>query len=248
MAMRKALWTLLGALLGMGALVGVALAAQETYELRDGGIYRVDAAGKATLVKDMEPGRFGTDKGVYAWIIVDGELSEAMVGSEKGFYFFDEGEKPLGFLPFDGAGFCDISFSSDAAQMIVNFGADVSQEVTLYDFVGFKKKATFRAIGSATWIDHARFVFTKEDRSKGPRGASAPHQEGWVSVVVYDTAIEEEVPVMEATATKDYQLDGIDYEEGTMTIIERSVKDVKDWNDEQKVRDNVITAPFPAAG
>ena len=62
MAMRKALWTLLGALLGMGALVGVALAAQETYELRDGGIYRVDAAGKATLVKDMEPGRFGTDK------------------------------------------------------------------------------------------------------------------------------------------------------------------------------------------
>ena len=129
-----------------------------------------------------------------------------------------------------------------------NFGADVSQEVTLYDFVGFKKKATFRAIGSATWIDHARFVFTKEDRSKGPRGASAPHQEGWVSVVVYDTAIEEEVPVMEATATKDYLLDGIDYEEGTMTIIERSVKDVKDWNDEQKVQDNVITAPFPAAG
>ena len=45
MAMRKALWTLLGALLGMGALVGVALAAQETYELRDGEIYRIDAAG-----------------------------------------------------------------------------------------------------------------------------------------------------------------------------------------------------------
>lgn len=249
MNMKKGLYCLSFCLFAMILLVAsAALAGQETYILEDGMAYRVDADGNKTLLEEELPGQHATEKGIYSWILVDPELSDAMKGSKSGFYFFDEFETPLGFLPFEGAAYCDISFSPDGERFIVNFGTDVSQEIILYTFEALEKKASFKAIGPGVWIDFARIALTLDDAEKGKRGKALDQQEGWLSVALYDSLMEELFPVAEATETVDYMLIGINFESETLEILERSVEDVQDWNEEEKIQDTEISVPFPAAG
>ncbi len=246
--MKRCFCGLLLCVLGVALSAWPALAGRESYALKDGKVYQVDADGKRKLLEDAEPGQYGTDKGVYSWILVDPELSDAMKGSKSGIYFFDESEKPQGFLPFDGAAYCSVTFSPDAEKIVINFGTDSSQEIMLYTFKGFEKEGAFRAVGSVTWLDPVRFVFTRDDASKGSRAKTLDQQEGWLSVMIYDTAIKELISVMEATETKDYMLTAVDEEESKLKILERSVKDKKDWGDGNKIQDTEISAPIPAAG
>ena len=46
-------------------LAAEAFAAEESYILKEGKVYRVEA-GKETLLEDTEPGRSNTDKGLYS--------------------------------------------------------------------------------------------------------------------------------------------------------------------------------------
>lgn len=243
---RKILFGLLLCALMFSA--GGAFAAEESYILKEGRVYRVDA-GKETLLEDEEPGRSATDKGLYSWILVGPELREDMKDSKSGIYFFlGEDEKPVGFLPFEGAGFCNLEFSPDGEKFLVSRGTDVVQKLFLYVFDGFVKKASFLALGPCTWVDPHRFVFTRDDASKGARGKAVEQQEGWLSVALYDSAMEELFVLSEATETQDYMLIGVNHEEGVLEVLERSVKKAKDWDDEKKVEDKEMTVPIPAAG
>ena len=225
-----------------------AFADQETYTLEGDMIYRIDKGGERTLLKEEQPGRSATDSGVFSWILVDPELSDAMAGSESGIYFFDESGMFWDFLPLEGAAYCDVSFSPDGERFLISRGTDVSQTLFLYTFADMKRQVVLDIVAPAVWMDFARFVFTLDDGEKGRRGDALDQQKGWLSVMVYDTLMEEVFPVAEATETTDYMLLGIDFESGNLEIGERSVEDVEDWNHEEKILDRNISVPMPAAG
>ncbi len=233
----------------LALLAGQAWAAQESYRLKDGKVYRVAAGGKKKLLEEEEPKRNATEKGLYSWILVDPELSEGMKGSKSGIYFFfGEDEKPAGFLPFEGAAYCNLAFAPNGDMFLVNFGADAVQDIILYAFDGLEKKAAFRGLGNNAWLDPVRFVFTRDDADKGSRGKGFDQQEGWLSVMVYDTVIKKLIPVREATETQDYLLTGVDHDTGKLEILERSVKDTKDWNAPDRIEEKELSIPIPAAG
>ena len=54
--------------------------------------------------------------------------------------------------------------------------------------------------------------------------------------------------IREATETQDFILIGVEHEEGVLEVQERSVKDKKDWDDEEKVEGKRTQSPIPAAG
>lgn len=225
-----------------------AFAAEESYILKEGKVYRVEA-GKETLLEGVHPMRSNTDKGLYSWIWVDPALSEKMRDSKVGIYFFlGEDEKPAGFMPLEAAAFSHLQFSPSGEKFLLSWGAYAVQELSLYTFDGFVKKKSFTVVGPWTWIDFHRFVFTQDDTSKGSRGKAVELQEGWLSVALYDSALEELTVLREATETQDFILSGVEHEEGVLKVQERSVKDKKDWDDEEKVEGKVTTIPIPAAG
>lgn len=229
-------------------LASGAFAAEESYILKGGKVYRVEA-GKETLLEDEEPGRTNTDKGFYSWILVDPKLSGKMQGSKSGIYFFLGGdERPVGFMPLEAASFSDLEFSPDGEEFLLSWGTDAVQELSLYVFDGFVKKKSFTALGYYAWLEPHRFVFTQDDTSKGSRGKAVERQEGWLSVALYDAAVEELYVLEEATETQDFILTGIDHEKGVLEVLERSVKDKKDWDDAEKVEEKETTIPIPAAG
>lgn len=229
-------------------LAAGAFADAESYILKGGKVYRVEA-GKETLLEDTEPGRSNTDKGLYSWILVDPELSGKMQGSKSGIYFFlGEDEKPAGFMPLEAAGLSGLLFSSDGEKFLLSWGADAVQELSLYAFEGFVKKVSFTALGPCTWIDPHRFVFTRDDTSKGSRGKAVEQQGGWLSAALYDSVMEELFVLVEATETQDCILTGVDHEKCVLEVLERSVKDKKDWDDAEKVEEKETTIPIPAAG
>ncbi len=238
-------WCLFGMLVltGSGAFAG-----QEAYMLEDEKVYRVYSDGNRELLEEEFPGQCATERGLFFWVVVDPELSEAMEGSEKGIYFFDEGENPRGFLPFEGAAYCSVLFSPDGERFLLSCGTSVSQEISLYTFEDLQKKNSFQAIGFVEWIDFARFVFSLDDAAKGRRGDAMDQQEGWLSVMLYDTLMEELFPVMEATETKDYMYISVDAEKDEIWILERSVENVEGWNDENAIEDRELSVPIPAAG
>ncbi len=246
--LKKEICLIMGSLIALASLSVSALAAEDSYALEGGKIFRVEASGKKLALEEDQPGYWNTDKGMYAWILVDPELSEGMKGSKSGIYFFDEEEKPIGFLPMDGAAYSYVTFSQDGETLAIGNGTTTSQVLTIYEFEGFKKKTALRALGEFCWIDSNRLLLTMDDITKGPRSEVLEQQESWLSVAIYDTAMEELFMVKEATETQDYTLIGVDHEGGTMDILERSVKSVEDWNDVDKIEDTTISVPIPAAG
>ncbi len=245
--MRKRLFGLLVAVLLLSA-VG-AFAAEESYILKEGNVYQVKS-GKETLLEGRHPERSNTDKGLYSWIWVDPALSEKMRDSKVGIYFFlGEDEKPAGFLPLEDATCSDLEFSPSGEKFLLRSdGPYAFQELSLYTFDGFVKKKSFLVVGPWTWIDSHRFVFTQDDTSKGSRGKAVEQLEGWLSVALYDSALEELSVIREATETQDFILIGVEHEEGVLEVQERSVKDKKDWDDEEKVEGKMTKIPIPAAG
>lgn len=225
-----------------------ALAAQESYVLKEGSAFRVNADGKEIKLEEDQPGYWSTDSGMYSWIIVDPELSDAMKGSKSGIYFFNETEEPLGFLPFEGAAYCSVSLSPDGEMITISFGTDASQELILFTMDGFEKKKSFQIIGEICWLDPYRFVFTMDDADKGSRGEAMDQQEGWLSVMMYDAAMEELFNIVDATETEDYMLVGVNFEGEEIEVLKRSVKEANDWKDGQKIEDTTISIPIPAAG
>jgi len=236
---------------------GSAFASEGDYILKDSQVYRVDG-GKETLLEDEETMWTGTDKGLWAWILVDPELSEEMKGSEPGIYFFrGEEAKPAGFLPMKGAGSSVVEFSASGEKMLISQGEELKQNLSFYlinaDKKTFVKKASFVSAGRFGWIDPHRFVFNFVDEDKGHRMKDWEYRGNeawWCSVALYDT-LEETISIFEeavATSTRNFTVTVFDEEGGTLEIWEHFVENEKDWEDESKVQDRDFKIEIPAAG
>ncbi|MBR3664309.1 MAG: hypothetical protein IKN64_06605 [Desulfovibrio sp.] len=230
---------------------GITFAREGDYVLRDGKAYRVQQ-GTSMLLEDCEPQTANTDKGLWSWILVDPGQTEAMKGSEGGIYFFwGEDKTVAGFLPIkEEASSCRLYFSPSGEKLLVNWGMEYIQHLSLY-FIdskkGFVKKAAFEVAGPPFWLDHHRFVFNAINPGKGAR-VKDRFDLWWSSVVLYDTVENEKIVLKEATANKNYSISDYDEASDELELWESSVKDVKDWEDENKVKDIKIKLPIPAAG
>jgi hypothetical protein len=84
------------------------------------------------------------------------------------------------------------------------------------------------------------------DESKGPRTEGS--DDWWCSVALYDSVENEVFVLKEATEAKDYVIMGYDDNKGTIDLMERTVRDKKDWSDQDKIEYNETSVPIPAAG
>ena len=223
--------------------------AKTGYVLRGGKAYRVDG-GKEKLLANVEPHGVRTEAGLWAWIMIDPE-TDGMESSESGVQFFlGEDAKPAGFLPVEDVEVCAVRFSSLGDKLLTVVGTGARQDVGLYlvDAAngGFVKKRSFASMGPVAWVDVHRFFFSAIDESKGFVGG----HEGiwWASPSLYDTAEDEAIVIRKATATRNSAIIDYDPEAGTLTIMEMSVEDEKDWPDEDKVEFQELTLSIPAAG
>ena len=69
----------------------------------------------------------------------------------------------------------------------------------------------------------------------------------WCSIQLYDCETGKTTLIREATATKNYALNGYDRAKCALDITESFVKNAKDWEDEDKINDKELSVPVPAA-
>jgi hypothetical protein len=219
------------------------------YILKDGKVYRVQD-GEEKLLED-EPVNFAnTDAGMYGWVLVDPEF-EGMAGSKSGIhFFFGDDNEPFAFLPMKDAAACMMEFSPSGEKVLISRGTEIKQDLGYYeiDIAGkkFNKKKSFVSAGHSFWVDPHRFFFTSVDESKGARDNAGDQL--WDSIAMYDSVFDELSILKEATETKDYFITGCDYDKGTVDVSESSVKNKKDWNNQDKIEYKELTVPIPAAG
>ena len=115
---------------------------------------------------------------------------------------------------------------------------------------GMEKKAEFSGmLGQIEWLeDGMRFVFTRiDDIREG--GAEPGVSIGWkLSAILYDSAIEEAIPLKESTDTKNFSFDSVSEDGEHIALTETSVQSSKDWGEEEKIKEREIKVPMPAAG
>ena len=249
--MKRDLMALFLACVLTASFAGEVRAAEGNYLLKDGKAYRVDG-GREKLLAGVEVQRADTVAGPWSWIVVDPGQSAGMEGSESGIRFFRGVDaRPAGFLPVaEEAGSCRLYFSPSGDKLLVSRGYEYIQHLSLYLIdkeKGFVKKASFEVAGPPFWVDPQRFAFNAVDAKKGPR-AEGKFDLWWSSVVIYDSAENERIVIRKATATTDYTLNGCDTENGTLDVMESTVKVVTDWKDDSKVKDTELKIPVPAAG
>ena len=233
-------------LIGASAVWGT----EGEYIVRGDRVYRLQDGNEQLLVEEVIF-RAETDAGAWAWVLIDPELSEEMKGSESGVYFFrGEKDEPASFLPMKNAGACSMEFSPSGKKLLICCGDEARQDLGYYvlDEAGksWVRKASFVSAGHAFWVDPHRFVFTAIDTKKGTRSKAG--DDWWCSPSLYDTLENELTVILKATSTKDYFIVGCDDEGGTLDINESSVKNPKDWGNENKIKYKELTVPIPAAG
>ncbi len=238
------------ALLVLILAAGCAWGAEGDYLVKGDQVYRAEG-GAQKLITDMEPhGRINTDAGIWSWLLVDPELSDAMKGSESGVYFFrGEDDAPAGFLPMKNAIACMLEFSPSGEKLLISNGNEAKQDLGYYvleESGHFVKKAAFVSAGYVFWIDPHRFLFTVIDAKKGPRSKTG--DDWWYSAALYDTVENELTVIKKATPVKNYIISGCDYEGGTMDITEGSVKIPGDWSKPGRIKYRELNVPIPAAG
>ena len=227
-----------------------AQAADGDYLLKDGKAYRMDG-GREKLLEGVDAQRADTDAGAWSWFVVDPGQSPAMKGLKGGICFFRGGDaKPAGFLPVaEEAASCRLYFSPSGDKLLVSLGYEYIQHLSLYLIdkgKGFVKKASFEVAGPPFWVDPQRFAFNAVDAKKGPR-AEGRFDSWWSSAALYDSMKNKLIVLRQATATADYAVTGCDREGGALEIMESTVKEVKDWADDDKVGDREIRLNVPKA-
>ena len=227
-----------------------ARAAAGEYTLKGDQVYRT-VKGRTKLLEDVSIERMETDAGFWAWFLADPE-APGMKGTQLGLRFFRGKEgKPAGFLPMEegATSFCSLTFSPSGDKMLVSWGGLPVKHLSLY-FIdrnkGFVEKASFETAEPPFWIDPNRFAFSTVDSDKGPR-VEGMFDLWWCSIQLYDCETGKTTLIREATATKNYALNGYDRAKGALDITESFVNKAKDWEDEDKINDKELSVPVPAA-
>jgi hypothetical protein len=214
------------------------------YKLKDGAVYM---SGEK-LESEVEVVAVESDIGgnIRHW---------AILGDDEdgyGVYFFAKDGACASFVAIDGEYSCQgIRFSLDGKRLLLADGSPMRPDVTylLYDAASMEKKGEFTGIKyQAEWLDPVRFVFTRieEDTREG-----AYLNLGYglrLSVVMFDTAGNEETVLKEATDKQNYSLSSTVVGGAAVMVYEESVKSEADWADEDKIETREIKVEIPAAG
>ena len=244
--MRKILAPLLACALSLATLPAFAGGSDEYY-MKDGRVCRSDT-GKEVPKHAVHTAR--TKHGTFVWIAVVPEMFDEMQGTERGIYIFHkESEELVDVLPLKGSMPSQVAFSVSGEKLFTVCDTDDGHELRYYEFdkAGLSHKLTFQTHGHAIWIDWHRFAFTRNDMTNGPR-SETDKKSGWLSALVYDSAVEYIVPLKEATEKEDFIFYGYDREKFTLRILQRSVQDKSDWGKNGEVKETMLSEPVPAAG
>jgi len=222
------------------------------YIVDDGLLYLVDAEGRKEQVEDFSVQRIwehNTERGkIYSLALYP--QSELFKDWKHGFYFFGGDGKYISMVELDEdeSNLLYVYFSPNGKQFVISTLAYCGP-YKLYEFDSIKLKKELEFVGAlAYWIDPLRFALMTVDRSKGARHGDAERLDGALSVAVYDTAVDLLITVAEATDTEDFKLEGVDRETGELIITKYSVKNKRDWKDEEKIEKREIRVEAPPAG
>ncbi len=220
----------------------------ENFSVENEQLYKIDDSGKKTLLENVEVSKVEIKDGadVY-YATLDPESNSSLGKIESGLYFFDGKGKSVSFLKKEQPEICFANFSPDGKKFILDCGTYVDRSFELYEFNGLVKKKDYYGCSQLSWLDPHRFVFTLIDETHKARTTESEIP-GWLSVVVYDSAVDLLTPVAEATPTDDFLFEAVDVEANTLVINKYHVDDEKLWSQEDKIDSESIEKPIPAAG
>jgi hypothetical protein len=191
--------------------------------------------------------------GIEYWVGLDAQNAEEIAEEEAGLWFFAPDGKALRFLPRENASepaVLYVSFGPEEKTFVVAGGGyhtDLSYSV--YQTSDMKELASdIAGLAGVLWLgDPYRFAFTRIDDVREVEGDDENSYFRF-SAVVYDSAVDLTTVLKEATDDANYLVDRIDEENGKIILREQTVKDPKDWGDEEKMEEREISVDFPAAG
>ena len=251
--MKKNIVVLLGVLLILALMETSAPAAgfdAAKYVVDDGLLFAVDAKGGRKQIDGADVVEERTKGGVIYWLAADpnadGSNENMYKGWKSGIYFFGSDGKFISCLEKKDAATCYVRFSPDGKQFALDSGTYVDRDYELYAFDGLALKKSFRGIG-LTWLGPQRFAYSAIDTAKGRRHKDSDIA-GWMSVVVCDTSSDSSVTVLEATKTEDFMMEGIDRDANELAVTKFSVKDERDWGNDEKTSVENIRISVPVAG
>jgi hypothetical protein len=221
------------------------------FSLRDGQVYK-DGETVGCNVYEVPP---DLNNGIKTWAALS-EMSDVSGGgevteAEAGLWFFGGEGEFMGFVPNDSVyGYADILWSPSGDRFALIYGSGMRADLFCDIYVNMKKWAEFAVQRGCEgeWLgDGMRFVSTRIDDTR--ENGSPSQGTGFgvkLSVVLYDSPIDEMTVVKEATDTQNFAFAGISGDD--IVISENYVKSPDDWADDEKVEMRKIKVPVPAAG
>lgn len=220
----------------------------DAYTLRDGRVFLDEKA----LDCEVHEIPAGLDNGITHWAVTGKEFSEDVTQEETGVWFFGPEGMVVTFIPLDsGNEYRDLLWSPAGDRLVLARGSGTRPDLFFDVFgEGMEKIAEFSGLrGEAAWLDDGmRFVFTRIDDTR--EGAVFPGLSYGlkVSAVLYDSAVEETIPLKEADETRNYTFLSVSPDGMDIRIVETSVLSPGHWADTEKWKEREITVPVPAAG
>lgn len=194
----------------------------------------------------------GLDNDIKFWTVIGTGTSDVVTGEETGVWFFGEhGEYVTNIFLKNEKEYQDLLWSPAGDRLVLVRGIEGEQDLVFELYAEYmEKKAEFRGLrASLAWLeDGMRFVFTRiDDIREGVPPSDLPYGLK-LSAVLYDSAIEETIPLKESTDTKNFSFDSVSEDGEHIALTETSVQSSKDWGEEEKIKEREIKVPMPAAG
>lgn len=220
----------------------------DAYSLRNGRVFLDEKVLDCVVFQVPE----GLDNGIDRWAVIGTGTDEAVTEAETGVWFFGPEGMGVTFIPLDSENeYQDLLWSPAGDRLVLARGSGDRADLFFDVFgEGMEKIAEFSGLrGEAAWLeDGMRFVFTRIDDAR--EGGVFPGLSCGlkVSAVLYDSAVEETIPLKEADETRNYTFVSVSPDGTDIRISETSVLSPGDWNDMEKWKEREITVPVPAAG
>ena len=220
----------------------------DAYSLRDGRVFLDEEVLDCQVFEVPD----GLDNGITHWAVIGKGISGEVTQAETGVWFFGSEGMIVTFIPLDSENeYQDLLWSPAGDRLVLSRGSGVRADLFFDVFgEGMEKIAEFSGLrGETAWLDDGmRFVFTRIDDIR--EGAVFPGLSYGlkVSAVLYDSAVEETIPLKEADETRNYTFLSVSPDGMEIRISETSVFSPEDWSDMDKWREREIIIPVPAAG
>ena len=225
------------------------------FSIRDGSVFKGDAEIACEVYKMSEMSSEvlpdGFDNGIAYWAVMGPGASDAVTEADRGVWFFGHEGEFATFIPLESEHeYVDIAWSPAGDRLGLVPGSGIRPDLffTLYTLPGPEKKAEFPGLrGELWWLeDGMRFAFTRIDDVRDEGSFDNLGYGLKLSAVLYDSALEEETVLKEATDTQSFLFRAIGDED--IEIAEEYVESPNDWGDDEKIKEREIKVPVPAAG